>query len=236
MRSIRKGHGRNASVGLVGFGLLAVTGTSFAVDEVLVTTRKREEKLQEVPIAVDALGAQLLQDRGVWDIADVVRQSPSVQFDTGFSPQDTRIAIRGLSPTRGRQNVAVLQDGVDVSSEAAGGTAGGSLLINPRLFDIERVEIVKGPQVALYGRSAFAGAINYVTKAPGDELEGAVSTELGNKGQQQFQGRVSGPITDTVSAGVSGMIWNRDGFYTNALTGQEMGEQEGTSIAGTLRW
>jgi outer membrane receptor protein involved in Fe transport len=236
MRSTRNSHGRTASVGLVGFGLLAITGTSFAVDEVVVTTRKREEKLQDVPIAVEALGERILQDRAINDLAELARQSPSIQFDTGFSPQDTRIAIRGLSPTRGRQNVAVLQDGIDVSSETVGGTAGGSLLINPRLFDVERVEIIKGPQVALYGRSAFAGAINYVTRAPGDELEGAVGTEIGNKGQQQFQGRVSAPISDTVSAGVSGMIWNRDGFYTNDFTGQEMGNQEGTSIAGSLRW
>jgi outer membrane receptor protein involved in Fe transport len=236
MRSTWKSRGRGASAGLVGLSLLAVTGTSFAVEEVVVTTRKREEKLQDVPIAVDVLGTQVLQDRAINDLAELTRQSPSVQFDTGFSPQDTRIAIRGLSPTRGRQNVAVLQDGVDVSSETVGGTAGGSLLINPRLFDVERVEIVKGPQIGLYGRSAFAGAINYVTKAPGDELEGAVGTELGNEGQQQFQGRISGPLTDTISAGVSGMIWSRDGFYTNDFTGQEMGNQEGNSVAGTLRW
>jgi outer membrane receptor protein involved in Fe transport len=220
----------------VGVGLIAVTGTSFAVEEITVTTRKREEKLQEIPIAVEALGQQLLQDRSVNDLTELARQSPSIQFDTGFAPQDTRIAIRGLSPTRGRPNVAVLQDGIDVSSESVGGTAGGSLLINPRLFDLERVEIVKGPQVALYGRSAFAGALNFVTAAPGDELEGTVGTEIGNKGAQQFQGRVSGPITDTLSGGLSGMIWTRDGFYTNDRTGQEMGNQEGTSIAGTLRW
>lgn len=235
MRRTGNRHGRVASVA-VGVGLLAVSGTSFAIEEVVVTTRKREEKLQDVPIAVEALGSQVLQDRAINDLAELTRQSPSLQFDTGFSPQDTRIAIRGLSPTRGRQNVAVLQDGIDVSSETVGGTFGGSLLINPRLFDVERVEIVKGPQVALYGRSAFAGALNYVTKAPGDELEGAVATEIGNQGQQQFQGRVSGPLTDTLSAGVSGMVWSRDGFYTNRFTGQEMGEQEGTSVAGTLRW
>lgn len=235
MRRTGNRHGRVASVA-VGVGLLAVSGTSFAIDEVVVSTRKLEENLQEVPIAVNAITAQTLQDRGVTDLAEVVRQSPSVILDQGFSPQDTRIVIRGLSPTRGRQNVAVLQDGVDVSSEALSGTAGGSLLINPRLFDLERVEIVKGPAVALYGRSAFAGAINYITKAPGDELDGAVATELGNQGQQQFQGRVSGPLTDSLSAGVSGMIWSRDGFYTNERTGQEMGEQEGLSLAGTLRW
>jgi outer membrane receptor protein involved in Fe transport len=187
MRVTGNRHGRPAAVA-VGVGLLAVSGTSFAIEEVVVSTRKLEENLQEVPIAVNAISAQTLQDRGVTDLAEVVRQNPSVILDQGFSPQDTRIVIRGLSPTRGRQNVAVLQDGVDVSSESLSGTAGGSLLINPRLFDVERVEIVKGPAVALYGRSAFAGAINYITRAPGDEFDGAVATELGNQGQQQFQG------------------------------------------------
>ena len=94
-------------------------------------------------------------------------------FDNGFSQQDTRITLRGLSPVRGRQNVAVLQDGVDLSSENLT-IAGGTALINPRLFDMERVEVVKGPQSALYGRSAFAGAINYVSKKPTQEEPSSV--------------------------------------------------------------
>ena len=127
----------------------------------MVTARKREETLQDVPIAVTAISVEQLQRRGIQDVEGIIQGDPSLGFDLGIAPYDTRIVVRGLSPTRGRPNVATLVDGIDVSSEAIG-VAGGSLLINPRLVDIERIEVVKGPQSALYGRSAFAGAINYV--------------------------------------------------------------------------
>jgi outer membrane receptor protein involved in Fe transport len=205
------------------------------VDEIVVTTRKREENLQVVPIAIDAITAVQITEKGIVSLDKVVQQTSSLILDKGFSPQDQRIVIRGLSPTRGRQNVAVLVDDIDISSEAVG-TAGGSLLINPRLFDLERVEIVKGPQNALYGRSAFAGAINYVTRKPGDEFEARVGTDIGSDGQMEISGNVAGPLSENVSAGVAAMVWNHDGYYDNAITGGDMGDQEGTSVSGTLAW
>lgn len=232
MRAVRIG-GTRAAVSVMGVALAAFSVDALAVDEVIVTTRKREENLQQVPIAVTALTAQMLEEKGIVSLNDVVEQSPSVILDQGFAPQDQRITIRGLSPTRGRQNVAVLQDGVDVSSEAGAATAGGSLLINPRLFDLERVEIVKGPQIALYGRSAFAGAINYITRKPGDTLQARAGTDIGSDGQLELSGSVDGPLTDSISAGLSGMVWSHDGFHENTRTGQTTGDSEGTSIAGT---
>ncbi|MBN8280705.1 MAG: TonB-dependent receptor [Gammaproteobacteria bacterium] len=223
-----------AAIAGVALGAFAVD--ALAVDEVIVTTRKREENLQSVPIAVDAITAEDIEQKGISSLEDVIAQSPSVILDQGFAPQDQRIVIRGLSPTRGRQNVAVLQDGVDVSSEAGAATAGGSLLINPRLFDLERVEIVKGPQIALYGRSAFAGAINYVTRKPGDEFRARAGTDIGSDGQLELSGSVDGPLGSSVSAGIAGMVWSHDGFYDNTLTGQTTGDSEGVSVAGTLVW
>jgi len=224
------------SIAVFGIVLAAFTVDALAVDEVLVTTRKREENLQTVPIAVEAITAEDIGQKGIVSLDDVIQQSSSVILDQGFAPQDQRIVIRGLSPTRGRQNVAVLQDGVDVSSEAGAATAGGSLLINPRLFDLERVEIVKGPQIALYGRSAFAGAINYVTRKPGDEMQARVGTDIGSDGQFELSGSIDGPLTNAISAGISGMVWSHDGFYDNTLTGETTGDSEGTSVAGTAVW
>ncbi len=227
---------RRLGIALAFGAVVALPLEAFAqVEEIVVTTRKREESLQQVPIAVDAFTADVIERKGIVSLDDVVAQSSSVILDRGFSPQDQRITIRGLSPTRGRQNVAVLQDGIDISSEAIS-TAGGSLLINPRLFDLERIEIVKGPQNALYGRSAFAGAINYITKKPGDTLEGRVGTDIGSEGQLEVSGNLSGPLTDTLSAGVTGMVWSRDGDYQSARTGADMGDTQGLSLAGTLVW
>ena len=201
-----------------------------ALDEITVTARKKSEDLQDVPLQVDVVGGEDLTQLGINSLADVLSLSASLDFDTGFSPQDTRIVVRGLSPTRGRQNVAVLQDGIDISSEATR-TAGGSLLINPRLFDMERVEVVKGPQNALYGRSAFNGAINYVTRRPDDELEIFAAVDVGDFDSQEFRGSVSGPITEGVSVGFAGAAWERDGFYTNPATNGELGGEEGSGVS-----
>ena len=227
---------RGLGVALSGVAALALSTEAWSqVAEIVVTTRKREENLQEIPVAVEAITAAEIERKGITSLGDVVAQSASVILDQGFAPQDQRIVMRGLSPTRGRQNVAVLVDDIDISSESVV-TSGGSLLINPQLFDLERVEIVKGPQNALYGRSAFAGAINYITKKPGDTFEAGAGTDIGSDGQLMVKGGISGPVSDSVSAGVNAMTWNHDGFYTNSLTGDDLGGREGSSVAGTLVW
>ena len=224
--------------------LLATTPVTFhpdvgwaAIDEMLVTTRKREENLQDVPIQVTAFGLEEIDRKGIDNLADVTRLTAGVILDDGgFAPQDMRLVVRGLSPTRGRQNVAILQDSIDVSSEAIL-TAGGSLLMNPRLFDAERVEIVKGPQMALYGRSAFAGAVNYISKKPGDEFEGRGSFDIGNYGQFEIAGGVSGPVVqDRLSLGINGAFWTHDGYYDNSLTGSSIGGEEGWGISASAVW
>ena len=205
-------------------------------EEMIVTTRKTSENLQDVPIAVDVLSATQIDVRGINSTADVAKYVTSMQFDQGFAPQDTRIVIRGLSPTRGRQNVAVLLDGIDITSQSIQ-TNGGTLLINPRLFDAERVEIVKGPQNALYGRTAFAGAINYVSKQPTHELDGRIGVNVGNNGVWELKGNVSGPLVgETLTGIVTAATWNHDGFYKDTTTGAEVGTQEGYALSGGLRW
>jgi outer membrane receptor protein involved in Fe transport len=204
------------------------------LEEVVVTARKREENLQDVPLAVTAFRAEELQRVGIKDIEGIISRDPSLGFDRGIAPYDTRIVIRGLSPTRGRPNVATLVDGVDVSSEAIG-TAGGSLLINPRLVDIERVEIVKGPQSALYGRSAFAGAISYITKDPGDVVGGEVSTEYADNNQYEVKGSLSLPLTETLGVRLNGYKFDDAGFY-KSTTGQELGGGDGMGGSFTLNW
>jgi outer membrane receptor protein involved in Fe transport len=227
---------RPIGIALAGCAALGIASEAWSqVEEIVVTTRKREESLQEVPVAVEAITAEDIEQKGITTLADVVQQSASVILDQGFAPQDQRIVIRGLSPTRGRQNVAVLVDDIDISSESVV-TSGGSLLINPQLFDLERVEIVKGPQNALYGRSAFAGAINYITKKPGDVFDANIGSDIGSDGQMMLKAGVSGPLSEGINAGINAMTWNHDGFYTNSLTGGDLGGKEGNSVAGTLVW
>ena len=210
-----------------------VTEASAQIEEIIVTTRKRAENLQEVPIVVTAFTAESLQRKGLTELKDVIRYTAGVQFDEGFSAQDTRIVIRGLSPTRGRPNVAFLQDDVDISSEAIN-TAGSSFLINPRLFDVQRIEIVKGPHSALFGRSAFAGAINYITKKPGDTFEGTANFELASYGKVEARAGVSGPVVEGVlNMGINVAGWSNDGFYDNSITNSSIGGGKGAGVAAS---
>ncbi|MBU3671879.1 MAG: TonB-dependent receptor [Sinobacteraceae bacterium] len=205
------------------------------LEEIVVTARKREENLQDVPIAVTAISADTLQREGIKDIEGVIDRDPSLSFDRGIAPYDTRIVIRGLSPTRGRPNVATLVDGIDVSSEAIG-VAGGSLLINPRLVDIERIEIVKGPQSALYGRSAFAGAISYITADPDDEVSGNASAEYSEHEAFDIKGSLSLPISDTLGIRVNAYKFDDRGIYRNTTGGEYVGGGDGLGGSLTLKW
>lgn len=204
------------------------------IEEITVTARRREESLQDVPLSVSAFTSQQIERQGIVSLADVANLDPSIQFDTAFGPADTRVTIRGLSNTRGRGNVAFLVDGIDVTTENLN-AAGSGLLANRRLLnDVERIEVVKGPQSALYGRAAFAGAVSYITKNPGDEFEGNVGWELGDYGIKQFDFALGGPLIDGVlGMRVSGVWYEGDGFYQNSLSGEPVGDYEGYGYAWT---
>jgi len=223
--------------------LFAVPGTAIVsaegwaqLDEIVVTTRKREENLQNVPISVEAFGSEQISNFGIDDAQDLAKFSAGIQFDEGFGGQDTRIVIRGLSPTRGRPNAAFLVDGIDFTGEAVS-TAGGGFLVNNRLLDVERIEVVKGPQSALYGRSAFAGAVQYVTKSPNmDEFEGSASVDIATDEQYEVSGSVSGPVTDNFGLLLNALYYDEEGFHENTLTGDTVGGAEGWGISGTALW
>ena len=209
---------------------LPVTGWA-QIEEVIVTTRKREESLQEVPIAVNAISAAEIDRKAISSVADITKGLSSIEFDEGASKSDTRITIRGLSPTRGRQNVAVLVDGIDVSTEAIS-SSGGGVLLNTRLVDIERIEVVKGPQMALYGRSAFAGAIQYITKDPSNEFEATVAADANGDDQYSATLGLSGPVFgDKLGLRFNAAVWDEPGFYDNTITGHSLGDDEGYGLA-----
>ena len=198
------------------------------IEEMVVTTRRREENLQNVPIAVTAISSEQIERQGISDLADVVKLTPSVTFDTSFNSSDTRVTIRGLVNTRGRSNVAFLVDGIDVTTENMI-SAGSGLLANRRLLnDVERVEVIKGSQSALYGRAAFSGAISYVTKEPGQVFDGQVRIDAAEDGLYEVSGAAGGPVFDDLfGLRLNGVYWNDDGRYTNAVSGASVGGGDG---------
>ena len=217
--------------------LLAVPVTGFStdgwaqIDEIVVTTRKREENLQDIPVAVSAFDSNFIENQALRSTADVMKLIPGVQFDQAFALNDTRIAIRGINNSRGRASAAVLVDGIDVSGETLH-IGGGSSLLNTRLLELERVEVIKGPQAALYGRNAFAGAINYITKRPSmDGIEGSVSADVAEHGRYELRGRFSGPVVeDKLAVSVNGAWFNLDGYYEHPVTGSDLNGGESIGV------
>ncbi|WP_226702825.1 TonB-dependent receptor [Microbulbifer elongatus] len=214
----------------------AARGDDFAIEEVVVTARKREESLQTVPVAVDVLTGAQMQEKGISALEGVARYTAGLDFETGLLPNDTRISLRGLSNSRGRSNVALLVDGIDVSSESmtTGGSGNGP---NLDLFDLERVEVVKGPQSAVYGRSAFSGAVNYITKRPGDTPEVRFSADATEHGYGKVQASGNMPIVPGVLAASLNVAKTEfDGYYDNPNTGGNLGTVDSDGIAAAVNW
>lgn len=206
-----------------------------ASGDIVVTARKRAERLQDIPVSVAVIGAADIARQGIRSLNDVARVTPGLQVSQGFGPDDIRPTLRGISTLRGRPSVALLEDGID-GNGAAIGTAGGGSVMNMGLLDIERVEIVRGPQSALYGRNAFAGAINYVTKRPTTTFEAGVSAESATHNAYDVTGFVSGPISDTLRFRINGAFHSFDGFYSNAINNAAIGEERSAGVRAQLEY
>ena len=205
------------------------------LEEITVTARRRSESLQEVPIAIDTLDQERIRQFNIQTTEDAARYIPSLTFDVGVLPQDTRPSIRGVTAVRGRPNVGMLIDHIDVSSEALT-VAGGGITANLRLLDLERIEVVKGPQAALYGRSAFTGAVNYVTRRPSREFEGTIKADYNEHNAWELGLSLSGPLGDTVAGRLSAVTYSSDGWYENPNTGGKLAEGDSSGISGAIEW
>jgi len=205
--------------------LMPETGWSEPIDVMTVSVRRRDENAQDIPVSVSAFDSDFIEKQGVFSTKDVVKLVPGVQFDQGFSAADTRISIRGINNSRGRASVAMLIDGIDISGENITAGGGGSLL-NTKLLDLERIEVIKGPQAALYGRNAFAGAINYVTKQPSmDGLVMNISGEAAEYDTYNLRGSISGPIiADTLAASLNVAGFSSEGYYDNNISNQPVND------------
>lgn len=212
------------------------SGAIAQIEEVVVTARKRAENLQEIPLSVTVLGAEAIERYGIRNLTDLARATPGLVIDKGFTFQDVRPNIRGLPATRGRPPIGIVLDGIDVSSESIL-TAGGGPLMNLNLLDVERVEVVKGPQSALYGRVAFGGAIAYNSVEPGDVFEGSATAEVATDGRTDLRGGITIPVNDRLSLRAHAAYSKFDGFYRSSVSGQLLGgwESKGAALAARLK-
>ncbi len=208
--------------------------TDSGTDTIVVTARRREESLQDVSLAINAVNAEQIEREGIRRVDDLTRISAALTYDIGGFPNDTRPALRGMQAERGRPSVAVLLDGQDLSGENLSIAGGGSAL-RASLFDLERIEVVKGPQATLYGRNAFAGAINYISKKPEMDWGGRVEMEVASGGLFSSTGSVTGPIVkDVLAFRLNANARQFDGYYRNPVNGGQLGGEFARGIAAAL--
>ncbi len=219
--------------------LLAVAGPAFAQetsdsgrDVVIVTANKRTENLQEVPVAVTAIGSEQLQDLGVTDVLDLNALAPSLQIKTDDNAANPKVFIRGIGLNDFNPNtasaVAIYTDGVYI---------GSPLAQMGQFFDLERVEVLRGPQGTLYGRNTTGGAINVISRKPGDEFEADAYVEYGTFNSITTEAGVGGPIVPgLLGYRVAGTYVTNDGYTLNRLTGNYGNDADRGSLRGTLSW
>ena len=214
-------------------GALAQSGGPLAADlqEVTITARKRVETVQDAPLAIQAFTTAQLEDRGVQSVADLAKFTPGLTFNGGTSRAASDFSIRGMTQVSAvgdnrRDLVTVFVDGVPYIGNPSG--IGSE--------DLERVEVIKGPQSALFGRATFGGAISLVTATPGDEWAGRVSATAATHGDYRLSGSVEGPLVEGLLSGrlvVDGSTF--DGYYRNAFGGR-LGESDQRYVAATLNF
>ena len=199
------------------------------LDEVIVTARRRTESLFDVPVAVSAFSSELIGELNLENINDIARYTPGFSFNSAFGRQEDRPVIRGvgsiLNGIAGIGSAATFVDGVFV---------GGSVT-STELLNVERVEIIKGPQAAQFGRGTYAGAINYVTRRPSNEFEGEVQVGVAQHRTLEGSAWLSGPIVeDRLYYYVAGGWDEYGGEYTNTETGRKVGDTQTRSFSGRL--
>jgi iron complex outermembrane receptor protein len=188
---------------------ITLTESITQLDDVVVTAQKTEESLQRIPFSISALSSRKVNEYRLWNIKDITAIVPNLY---SANPGDNRnvTSIRGITSTSYDPAVATYIDGVNQFSLDT---------YIAQLFDVERIEILRGPQGTLYGRNAMAGVINIITKEPGNTTRGFVEATIGNYGQQRYGFGVRTPlIKDKLFFGIAGMYDANDGFYDNEYT------------------
>ena len=211
---------------------LAAAGATQAqpmLEEVIVTAQKRAESLQDVPISVSAVSGQAMDDGNITNLESLTTLVPN--FSMNQSGISNNITIRGVSSGINpgfEQSTGMYVDGLYYGR--------GQLARSP-LFDLERVEVLRGPQPILFGKNSIAGAVSMHTARPSFDFEGSLSALYEFEEElQDYRAVISGPLTDTLAGRVAVMYRDSEGSYTNTFTGNDEKNEEETVFRGSLLW
>jgi iron complex outermembrane receptor protein len=213
-------------------GSLLVAASGVAIEEVTVTSRRRAELAQDVPIPVTVVSGALVADTGGFNVNRIKELIPSVQLYSS-NPRNTAISIRGQGTTFGLTN-----DGID---PGVGYYIDGVFFARPAIttldfLDVDRIEVLRGPQGTLYGKNTTAGAFNVTTQKPEFEPSARFEASTGNYEYAQLKGTVTGGLTDSIAGRLSFTQTARAGTLTNVRTGEDLNDLENWSLRGQLLW
>ncbi len=200
------------------------------LEEVIVTAQRRTESLQDVPVSVSAIRGDLIREGGISSMQDVALQTPNFTM-TQFNIGEPRYYIRGVGSTldsaASDPPVATFIDEVYIGRPGGGSTD---------LYDLERIEVLRGPQGTLFGKNVVGGAISVYTRRPSDEFGGSLSVTGGNYDLESIQGMVTGPLTDTLSGKLVGQARQMDGYVENVLNDKDYQNANNKSARGQLQY
>ena len=230
---------KNLTMSLIALNLLfsvsqgdvfAQENTSLQIEEIIVTAQKREQSAQDVPIAITAMSEELLSST-IRDISDITGYAPNVVIGSeGRRPGGTDIQIRGISAAATTDNsydspIAINVDGIYL------GTSAGSLLDN---FDMERIEILRGPQGTLFGKNTVGGVVNVIRTRPTGEFGAKVQATFGEDGRQEFRTVINTSLSETVAAKFFATSVQSDGWIPNKTIGGNNGEEDYQAFGATF--
>src|SRR5580698_7310689 len=233
MTSVNRGFlcGMGAFALLLGSSLPARADDSTQLAEIVVTAEKRSENLQQVPISVDVVSGDTLTKANVSAFSDLAKFTPSMTMTAGDQPANSAIVIRGVGTfafsVAAEPSVLVVIDDVAVGYQAQAFTD---------LVDIDRVEVLNGPQSTLFGKSASAGLVNVTTKAPTDTFTYFGDIKATTDNEQRATLSVSGPISDTLSFRLSGSFRYWGGNVNNVATGERIDDDRTGAVRTKLQW
>jgi iron complex outermembrane receptor protein len=192
------------------------------LEEIVVTATRREQNLQETPISIVAITGENLELQGLDSLEDVGNDIPNLNIQGGAFTTGTQFRIRGLP------GVGVYVDGVWQVS-----TAG---FLTQEFVDVDRIEVLRGPQGTTYGRDAVGGAIRIWTKRPGEELGGQVTATVGSYDRRDVKGSIDVPISDTLRTKWTASSVYRDGYIDSVTNGKSYGGMDQDVYRGDIEW
>lgn len=200
-------------------------------DEIVVTAQKREQSLQDVPLSVAVLSGEQLSNRNITEISQLQTTTPNFSFQGSNNPRGAGIAIRGIGTNNFSSaiegSVGIVVDGVPIGRQGAGMTD---------LFDIQRVEVLRGPQGTLFGKNASAGVLNIVTTDPSYTWGGRVQATYGEFDEFVLRGTVTGGITQNLAFRASAYLTKRDGYIRNVFDDSRLNNRDEWGGRAKLLW